>query len=267
MNKYVTKLTSLAPLLFCIAQSAQAVIVVPENETFNIDYYESDLIRSYPGSTVNVLTGGSIEFGLDGNVGNLNILGGEVRETVSWITDTNMSSGYLAGVHANASGNCNLTISGGTVGSGGLGSTCNTTVTGGVIEGSVRTYWDGEAFLYGGVFESALLSTGGGRYHIYGGDYQAQEVTSTFEYVIVDFYGHGLSMTTPVLTRDRLYNPWYSTQVTGYLSDGNYIDMTVNNIAYDGVILHNTVVPVPSAVWLFGSGLLGLIGFAKRKAS
>jgi hypothetical protein len=27
----------------------------------------------------------------------------------------------------------------------------------------------------------------------------------------------------------------------------------------------STVVPVPAAVWLFGSGLLGLIGIARRK--
>ncbi|MBI5783055.1 MAG: VPLPA-CTERM sorting domain-containing protein, partial [Gammaproteobacteria bacterium] len=27
------------------------------------------------------------------------------------------------------------------------------------------------------------------------------------------------------------------------------------------------VVPVPAAVWLFGSGLLGLIGVARRKAA
>ena len=37
----------------------------------------------------------------------------------------------------------------------------------------------------------------------------------------------------------------------------------------DGVsyLLYNdaAVVPVPSAVWLFGSGLIGLVGFAKRK--
>jgi len=28
----------------------------------------------------------------------------------------------------------------------------------------------------------------------------------------------------------------------------------------------NTVVPVPAAVWLFGSGLIGLVGLARRKA-
>jgi hypothetical protein len=26
-----------------------------------------------------------------------------------------------------------------------------------------------------------------------------------------------------------------------------------------------TAVPVPAAVWLFGSGLIGLVGFARRK--
>ncbi len=32
-----------------------------------------------------------------------------------------------------------------------------------------------------------------------------------------------------------------------------------------GVLLTETVVPVPPAVWLFGSGLLGLIGIARKK--
>ena len=31
-------------------------------------------------------------------------------------------------------------------------------------------------------------------------------------------------------------------------------------------LVNATVVPVPAAVWLFGSGLLGLIGIARRKA-
>lgn len=38
-----------------------------------------------------------------------------------------------------------------------------------------------------------------------------------------------------------------------------------NNDAYlDAAYLH--IVPVPAAVWLFGSGLIGLIGLARRKA-
>jgi len=33
------------------------------------------------------------------------------------------------------------------------------------------------------------------------------------------------------------------------------------------VAANSTVVPVPAAVWLFGSGLLGLVGIARRKAA
>ncbi len=33
----------------------------------------------------------------------------------------------------------------------------------------------------------------------------------------------------------------------------------------DGDVFASTVVPIPAAIWLFGSGLLGLIGMAKRK--
>jgi len=32
-------------------------------------------------------------------------------------------------------------------------------------------------------------------------------------------------------------------------------------------VVSSTAVPVPAAVWLFGSGLLGLVGVAKRKVS
>ena len=37
----------------------------------------------------------------------------------------------------------------------------------------------------------------------------------------------------------------------------------------DGTVLavDSTIVPVPAAVWLFGSGLLGLAGIARRKAA
>lgn len=37
-------------------------------------------------------------------------------------------------------------------------------------------------------------------------------------------------------------------------------------IRLDGYTVNTSVVPVPAAVWLFGSGLLGLIGVARRKA-
>jgi hypothetical protein len=40
--------------------------------------------------------------------------------------------------------------------------------------------------------------------------------------------------------------------------------MTVYEIASDGGT-QPELIPVPAAVWLFGSGLLGLVGVARRR--
>jgi len=39
------------------------------------------------------------------------------------------------------------------------------------------------------------------------------------------------------------------------------------NLSSDGTLTYGDVsaVPVPAAVWLFGSGLVGLVGIARRK--
>ena len=42
----------------------------------------------------------------------------------------------------------------------------------------------------------------------------------------------------------------------------NILDDTT---AYDNFVFDTVVIPIPAAVWLFGSGLLGLIGIARRK--
>jgi hypothetical protein len=34
---------------------------------------------------------------------------------------------------------------------------------------------------------------------------------------------------------------------------------------YEGAIINPSAVPVPAALWLFGSGLLGLVGVARRR--
>jgi len=44
--------------------------------------------------------------------------------------------------------------------------------------------------------------------------------------------------------------------IRGYLDIGSGNSMHVTSVS---------AVPVPAAVWLFGSGLIGLAGFAKRK--
>ena len=81
-------------------------------------------------------------------------------------------------------------------------------------------------------------------------------------------------------------NPW--TGYAGILPSGNHPDFSVagapiqlgfmfgnrvlgsgtltNTLGLDNFSVTTSPVPVPAAVWLFGSGLLGLIGVARRKA-
>ena len=49
--------------------------------------------------------------------------------------------------------------------------------------------------------------------------------------------------------------------ISGEMEEGwLFIDLTVDTLTQS-----ITTVPVPPAVWLFGSGLIGLIGVARRK--
>jgi hypothetical protein len=47
--------------------------------------------------------------------------------------------------------------------------------------------------------------------------------------------------------------------------DPNKFMYTLDGTAF--MLPEDLVIPIPSAVWLFGSGLIGLIGFARRKKS
>ena len=48
----------------------------------------------------------------------------------------------------------------------------------------------------------------------------------------------------------------------GFLNTASFYESS--GVIYDNVNF-GTVVPVPAALWLFGSGLLGLVGIARRK--
>jgi len=48
-------------------------------------------------------------------------------------------------------------------------------------------------------------------------------------------------------------------------SGSNLYDITFSNGSVLSIDATPTVVPIPAAVWLFGSGLIGLLGFARRK--
>lgn len=63
--------------------------------------------------------------------------------------------------------------------------------------------------------------------------------------------------TNPLLT--TLYGPEFSG-ITGWDEDTAYTNMGVF------MVRDYTVVPIPAAVWLFGTGLIGLVAVARRKA-
>ena len=50
-----------------------------------------------------------------------------------------------------------------------------------------------------------------------------------------------------------------------YVSFFGFADASAPSLGQYGIEISQVVVPVPAAVWLFGSGLLGLIGIARRK--
>ncbi len=72
----------------------------------------------------------------------------------------------------------------------------------------------------------------------------------------------------------ELYEDDYLLRLTGYLSDGHVIGGQMLYSQSNGYLysttqatLDSTIssVPVPAAFWLFGSGLLGLVGVARYK--
>ena len=62
-------------------------------------------------------------------------------------------------------------------------------------------------------------------------------------------------------TKPPVQQTYYSTVNSSPFHDD---DMSLSTGSY---LVQTSVVPVPAAVWLFGSGLIGLIGFARRKTN
>jgi hypothetical protein len=249
----------LLSFLFLMSSTTQAVIIIPSNQTVTLDYYEAEPFELSENSTLNVLPGGSaelFEWSRSSNA-NLNILGGEIRKYVGGNIeppDITMTDGYIEGIW-DVSTPCSAHISGGRVGQYGFDGNCDITIIDGLIEGQTIASWDGTISIFGGTFQSKLGALGGGFFDIYGGKFEIPELVTYHSVSYIDFYGHGLTMSDPLLLHTWDEEKTYNTQVTGYLSDGNFIDMSVTYITYydsGGVTLHN--VPEPSTLILLGAG-------------
>ena len=132
--------------------------------------------------------------------------------------------------------------------------------------GTKQTYWGGVAYMT--LFDSGYGTynyniANGGEWSI---DYQADHVTWTQ-------VGNGFFADTATGDTNFGFNPTFSldfaagttlglmpASVTGYQVTGAPVNSS-------GQVLSAVpAVPVPAAIWLFGSGLFGLIGVARRRA-
>ena len=117
---------------------------------------------------------------------------------------------------------------------------------------------------------------------ILGGGSSLYTTYSGFTAVPLDF-GSGSLATPDAASGSRIF---LSTANVGFTGSGSSVSigassMTFNSATFlslgitpdtytwtwagDSITLDATVVPLPAAVWLFGSGLLGLVGMARRK--
>jgi hypothetical protein len=82
------------------------------------------------------------------------------------------------------------------------------------------------------------------------------DMTSIFAYWNLHEYNVGGIANVSVLGPNSWELSWSHLQ-----ADGPFVGLTTN------MTMVISQVPIPAAVWLFGSGLLGLIGIARRKKS
>ena len=81
--------------------------------------------------------------------------------------------------------------------------------------------------------------------------------TGAFDILTLDFLALQEGITTASLTLNPFQGDWVS---------GDFIS-PITGVIYEGADVTVGAVPVPAAVWLFGSGLIGLVGIARRRSS
>lgn len=229
-------------------------------------------------TTLNALSGAVIN-GIEANDSSIvNIFDGSQITSALNANDQSLVSvfgGALA--NADALNNAELNISGGTFTGGGgraIGSFDDAIVniTGGDFNGSTTfTLLSSERStinLYDGSIDGEVRSNNDSMINIWGGS-GISDVTAV-EQSILKIYGSAFSietigainLDTPFVISDETYN---GLLLTGTLANGTAISADIFNGVVGSQIILMQAVPLPAAVWLFGSGLLGLVSIARRK--
>ena len=255
-----------------------ADITYNDGGTYNINTsMPAGAIYLNGGTTLNVLSGGNITGGNGGfnygvnasNSSPVNVYGGTINGT---ITGDNESFGY--GIYAYGSSPVNVyggTITGAITGgiedlgygiSADYSSVVN--IYGGTIRGGnagascgIDAAYSSIVNIYGGTISGAngITSDYGSQVNVHGGNIGG--LIEALYGSTVDIYGSGFNYKFGQISAT-------SGNITGTLSDGTPINVAFDNFGEGNIILSPTPTPIPTAAYLFGSGLLGLLGIRKK---
>jgi len=116
---------------------------------------------------------------------------------------------------------------------------------------------------YGAASSDASKSTTDSRSYSIGMDGASYNIAGSFDHFFANGTGSEAAFTygqTPSLNLYYYGNPYASPNIPG-------VNMGTLQMQADGsTLLNPNAVPIPAAVWLLGSGLLGLIGVRRRNA-
>ena len=156
----------------------------------------------------------------------------------------------------------------------------NYTINGSVIDGGFNVFGlsGGSSITASGQFENSALTNGNGvvSFDSFSGNTMTISIGTEVvtEMNDLDYYIGGkpsLSFTGGLLSSFDYASFWGVNDATADFQSYslNFDDFDLMWGEWDPNVIISTTgtspVPVPAAVWLFGSGLLGLIGFAKKK--
>jgi len=138
----------------------------------------------------------------------------------------------------------------------------------GVSSGGVEISWDAnlvslvstlgdiqDSMLSNGFLDLGLSSVGATNTVAVGGSFVGFAGPS-FDFVTLQFEALPPAQEGPINMVNSNFGDWQD--ISG---------VSIPGVIFEGATINTTAVPVPAAVWLFGSGLLGLVGVARRRSA